>query len=285
MTLYISTQHNPIQNFALEEAFFFGLPPEESILILWVNAPSVIIGRNQNPWREVHLENLLTDGIPLIRRLSGGGAVYHDQGNLNFTFIESARDYHLDTHFELIIEAVRTLGIALMRNERGDMNLNGMKVSGNAFFIRGNRKLHHGTMLVDTDEAAIWRYLKPLAYPIEAKGIPSKLSAVTKLSAVSSAITIQRVMKAIQETYLRMYPKAATIIGAPMSILPTSLHVDYQKVIQKLTSWDWAYGETPNFTYYFDASSYALIEGGVVTKIFGNTAKPPLPGVRVEGGQ
>jgi lipoate-protein ligase A len=285
MTLYLPTLHNPIQNFALEEALFFGLPPEESVLILWVNDPSVIIGRNQNPWREVNLENLLADGIPLIRRMSGGGAVYHDRGNLNFTFIEAERGYSLSSHFELIIEAIRTFGIVLQRNEREDLTLNGKKVSGNAFFLRGNRRLHHGTLLISTDEVAVWRYLKPIEHPIEAKGIPSRRSAVTRLGAVSEAIDVERVIGAIQHIYLRMYPGAKLMCGTPEAILPAAMQAHYQNALEKLRSWAWTFGETPDFTYHFDASSYALIEGGVVTKRFGNAPEPPLPGVKIEGGQ
>jgi len=280
--IYLSQVHNPIENFAIEEAIFFEPSSHRHSLMLWVNDPCVVIGRNQNPWREAHLHHLEEDGIPLIRRISGGGTVYHDLGNLNFSFITSQKDYNESEHFKLIISALSTLGVSLTPNARKDLLLENRKISGNAFYMRGNRRLHHGTLLVDADTQALWRYLSDDNPSIEAKGIPSTRHKVINLREVSAHATTERVKLAIQEMFQKIQAPVSLYQGDAKAMLNRSQMTIYEEAKARHATWAWQYGETPSFKYIFSPTSFALVDDGYVTYRTDPMLIPPLRHVKIK---
>ena len=143
--IYIeSDQVNPYKNLAVEEYLLLHCEPQECILYLWQNQNTVVIGRNQNAWKECKVESLEENGGHLARRLSGGGAVYHDLGNLNFTFLVNKDEYSLEKQLQVIINAMGRLGLKAEKSGRNDILIDGKKFSGNAFYEQEKHCYHHG---------------------------------------------------------------------------------------------------------------------------------------------
>ena len=154
---------DPRHNLALERYLTMHTEEGECILYLWQNRKTVVIGRNQNAWKECRVDALTRDGGFLVRRLSGGGAVFHDLGNLNFTFCVRKADYDLPRQLEVILRAVRKLDIHAEKTGRNDITVDGRKFSGNAFFESGDFCYHHGTIMLSVDTGCARRALRPSA--------------------------------------------------------------------------------------------------------------------------
>lgn len=150
---------NPYLNMGLEEYLMYHTGREECILYLWQNERTVVIGRNQNAWKECQTEELEGDGGYLARRLSGGGAVFHDLGNLNFTFLVRKENFNVEKQTEVILRAVNSLGIHAEKSGRNDITVDGCKFSGNAYFRTGDYCYHHGTILLHADRELMEKYL------------------------------------------------------------------------------------------------------------------------------
>ncbi len=192
-----SPSADPYFNLALEEHLLFACGADEVILYLWRNEKTVVIGRNQNPAEECPVELLKRDGVRLARRLSGGGAVYHDRGNLNFTFIARERLYDPAGQTETILAALRSLGIEAEPSGRNDLTADGRKISGSAFYRSGDRRFRHGTLLVDTDLEAMETYLTPRQGKLAAKGVTSLRGRVANLRRLRPDIDIERTKAAL----------------------------------------------------------------------------------------
>lgn len=170
-------------NLALEEYVFESLSKDYNYFILWQNAPTVVIGRHQNTFSEVNEAFVRQNSIRVVRRLSGGGAVYHDLGNLNFTFIQDAAgkapDLALFCH--PVAKAIRRLGAEAEVNGRNDITVGGLKFSGNAQYVKNGRVMHHGTLLFDSQLEVAGKALSPDPEKIKAKGVASVRSRITNL--------------------------------------------------------------------------------------------------------
>ena len=203
-----SRSFDPYENLALEEALLNRVGEGELILYLWQNERSVVIGRNQNPWKECRTALLAEEGGRLARRLSGGGAVFHDLGNLNFTFLMPAADYDLLRQLTVIERACQSLGIPAARSGRNDLLADGRKFSGSAFYKHAGKAYHHGTLMVDVDLEMVQRYLRPSKAKLAAKGVDSVRSRVVNLREFVPDLTIPRLADALIAALAEVYAEA-----------------------------------------------------------------------------
>lgn len=171
-------------NLALEQFVFEEMDRGKEYFMLWQNANAIIIGKNQNTVEEINRKYVEDHGIQVVRRLSGGGAVYHDMGNLNFTFIvdgEDAANMDLHAFCQPIARALQQLGVDAQVNGRNDITIDGRKFSGNSQYVRKGRIMHHGTLMFDSDLSVVSECLKVSRDKIESKGIKSVRSRVTNI--------------------------------------------------------------------------------------------------------
>lgn len=237
LTYIESDQYNPYKNLAVEEYLFFHCENEECILYLWQNQHTVVIGRNQNAWAECLTEKLENEGGYLARRLSGGGAVYHDLGNLNFTFLTSEENYNVDKQLEVIQKAVAKFGVSAEKSGRNDLLINGRKFSGNAFYKEGKRCYHHGTIMLDVKMDEMSKYLTVSKEKLKSKGVDSVRSRVINIRELVPDITTEQMKDALKEAFAEVYGE--TIEDRTMSDLDQK---EVSKITERLESWKWKYG-------------------------------------------
>lgn len=256
-----SLSFDPWYNLALEEHLLHQVCENQIILYLWQNQNTVVIGRNQNAWKECRWKELEDNDGKLARRLSGGGAVYHDLGNLNFTFIMDKKLYDLEKQLKVILDAVKMSGIDAEFSGRNDLVVNEKKFSGNAFYSEKNAAYHHGTLLINSDFQKLLRYLQVSKEKIISKGIDSIQSRVVNLSSIESSITIESMIKNLEESFVQHYG------GVVDEIKVDQATNEINRLYQKYASWEWRYGETPHFDISFEKRfSWGGIELGFSLK-------------------
>lgn len=243
LTTFESMTTDPYQNLAVEEYLTFHTEPGECILYLWQNAHTVVIGRNQNCWKECRVSELEADGGHLVRRLSGGGAVYHDLGNLNFTFCMCKEDADVDRQLQVIIDAVASLGLTAEKTGRNDVAINGQKFSGNAFFDSKGCYYHHGTLLLNVDTASMSRFLNPSKAKLQSKGVDSVRSRVVNLSSLCPEITVDTMKQAMFTAFSKVYGLPAVPLCAER-LEQTAI----QDGRERFSSERWKYGPKIPFT-------------------------------------
>ena len=248
---------DPWFNLALEEYLLRQCAKNQIMLYLWQNEQTVVIGRNQNAWKECRCQELEKDGGKLARRLSGGGAVFHDLGNLNFTFIMDKNLYDLKKQLDVILKAVRALGIDAAFSGRNDLTVQGQKFSGNAFYHGNQVSYHHGTVLVDSDFSKLSGYLQVSKEKLSSKGVESVRSRVINLKSLVPTLTIASVKNALQEGFLDIYGDG-TIQDKEIitfTSLDTAVHTadtaQLSELYAKYASWEWRYGKSPQFDLNF----------------------------------
>jgi len=197
-----SPDTDPWKNLAREEFLMGDCADDEAIFYLWQNAHTVVIGRNQNAWSECRLDLLESEGGRLARRSSGGGAVYHDLGNLNYSFIVPRPLYSMERQLGVVLAALRSLGIDAEFSGRNDLLLEGRKFSGNAYQLTRHRGLHHGTLLLSVDMSKLSRYLNVDPEKLQSKGVTSVTSRVVNLAEASPALTRDALMDALERAFL-----------------------------------------------------------------------------------
>ena len=197
----------PYRNQAIEKYLLDTCKRGEMILYLWANDRTVFIGKNQNAYTECRISSLVSDGGYIARRFTGGGAVYHDKGNLNFTFITCRGDYDISNQFAVILCALRELGFNAEINGRNDMVIDGKKFSGNAFYKSETVCLHHGTVLINSDYGSIAKYLNVSRVKLNAKGVKSVASRVCNLCEYRE-VNSEEVADALKIALQSRYPKA-----------------------------------------------------------------------------
>ena len=246
MIYYISKTHDTAFNIALEEYCFKQLKDEDEIFLLWINEPSIIVGKYQNTIEEINTEYTREKGIHVIRRISGGGAVYHDLNNLNYTII-SNRDkgqegFNFKEFSKPIIETLAELGVKAEFTGRNDLEMDGQKFCGNAQAYIKDRVMHHGCLLFNVDFSALGDALKVSKDKIESKGVKSVRSRVTNiLPHLKTPITVEEFGDKIMEYMKKQYPDMKEYVFSKEEL-------DYiAKRAEVKRSWEWNYGESPEF--------------------------------------
>lgn len=242
---YTAPGYDPYENLAREEYFLSHLQPGECLLYLWQNQNTVVIGKNQNCWKECHVTKLEQEGGHLARRLSGGGAVYHDLGNLNFTFLCRPEDYNVDRQTSVVLKAVQSLGIAAEKTGRNDLTVNGRKFSGNAYYESRQGCYQHGTLLLAADGEKMSAYLNVSREKLAAKSVASVRARVCNLTEYLPDLTPQQMCQALLQAFGCSY-------GTPTPLDPGRLDQNaVEKLVQKYKSPAWKYGSRLDFGYEF----------------------------------
>ena len=237
---------DPRINLAIEEYALKNLDINETYLLFYINEPSIIIGKNQNTIEEINTEYVENNGIHVVRRLSGGGAVYHDLGNLNFSFItkDDGESFHNFRKFtEPVVAALQKLGVNAELSGRNDLEVEGRKVSGNAQFSTKGRMFSHGTLLFDSEMDHVVSALKVKKDKIESKGIKSIRSRVANISEfLSDELSIEEFRAIILKNIFEGQE------DIPEYVLTDE---DWEKIHQlskeRYQNWDWNYGKSPKF--------------------------------------
>lgn len=264
--IYQSPNTDPYWNIAAEKLLLESVQPGCCILYLWQNKNTVVIGRNQNAWVECRTTLLEEEGGKLARRLSGGGAVYHDLGNLNFTFLLRDEDYDVDRQLSVIQATCAKVGLNAEKSGRNDLLIQGHKFSGNAFYHSQGHAYHHGTLLVNADLEKLSRYLTPSKAKLEAKGVTSVRSRVANLQAFAPELTCDKLKGYMADAFAQVYGA----VPHPVTFDSEQLQQIRQSAAQ-LQSWQWLYGTRLPFSFAcesrFDWGSIAIqlqVESGVV---------------------
>lgn len=248
---------NAWHNLAVEALLFEELGADDRVLYLWQNRNTVVIGRHQNAWKECRVKLLEDEGGRLARRSSGGGAVFHDMGNLNFSFVLPRTEYDVRRQLEVVRRAVARFGIRARFTGRNDLVIeeNGSKFSGNAFRFSGDTALHHGTIMVNVALDRLGRYLVPDDGKLRAKGIDSVRARVVNLAEFSPDITIQSLSRALRDAFAGEYGP----------VLPLSMDaLDARRLgalEREFASWDFRLGKA----LPFDATLQRRFDWGGVT--------------------
>ncbi len=237
---------DPYLNLAIEEFLLRHVDVEESILLFYINAPSIIIGRNQNTIEEIDPDYIKAHHVHVVRRLSGGGAVYHDLGNLNFSFITNGRqDLHNFSKFTTpVIDLLHQFGIDATLQEKSSIFANGKKVSGNAQYAANNRMFSHGTLLFDTDLNEMLHALNPRQVQIESKAVQSIRNFVTNIHDL--------LPEEVDIYAFKMALLHAVFDGATVQTYELTLS-DWEQISQiaetRYRTWEWNYGRSPKFNF------------------------------------
>ncbi|HDY9927661.1 TPA: lipoate--protein ligase [Staphylococcus aureus] len=238
---------DPTLNLAMEEYVLKNLPAEESYFLFYINRPSIIVGKNQNTIEEVNQTYIDAHNIDVVRRISGGGAVYHDTGNLNFSFItdDDGNSFHNFQKFtEPIVQALQSLGVNAELTGRNDIQVGQAKISGNAMVKVKNRMFSHGTLMLNSDLDEVQNALKVNPSKIKSKGIKSVRKRVANIQEfLNDPLEIEEFKKIILKT-----------IFGETEVEEYKLTDEDWENIEKLSNdkyrtWEWNYGRNPKYNF------------------------------------
>ena len=238
LSYLLSTKKNPYYNLALEEVLAKNIGKNEGILYLWKNSNTVVVGKHQNAYLECNLSLMEKNHIFLARRKTGGGAVFHDDNNLNFTFISKKEDYDLGRNQRIIKEAIKSFGLNAEISGRNDITINGKKFSGNAFFVGKDYAIHHGTIMLDVDKTKLATYLNVKKSKLINKGVSSVKSRVVNLKELNPDITLKKIENALQIAFEKEYNLNSNVIDIEKLC-------EFEDKINEYSSKEWLYGKFP----------------------------------------
>lgn len=243
MKIYKSDSLSPYENLAVEKYLMSHLKMGEIILFLWRNADTIVVGRNQNVWQECRVSEFLEDGGRIARRLSGGGAVYHDAGNLNFSFIYEGV-WSTEKGLRVIADACRPFGIDAEVSGRNDILVNGAKFSGNAFYTLNGENVkavcHHGCILISADTDRLSKFLTVSKEKLESKGVRSVSSRVVNLGSLSDSISVDSLSDSLARSFAGDAP-----------VRSVRINDEIKKDAEFFASDEWLFGRKIDFTHSF----------------------------------
>lgn len=263
LRVLLTQTHNPWFNLATEDWIFREMDPTVQTLFLWRNSETVVIGRNQNPWSECNLARMEKDGVILARRTTGGGAVFHDLQNTNFTFLSPREGYDRSANLSIVLNALKPFGIEGRASGRNDLVVMGdegpRKFSGSAFRETRDRAFHHGTLLLNTDLSRLGDYLTPHPKKLESKGKASVRGRVMNLAEIAPDLTHENLVPAIVESFFEWHGGRCEV-----EVLDPD-HLEGQKTLkdqfEKYGSWEWRFGHAPQFKHQMvEYLSWGFIE-------------------------
>ena len=268
----ISNQTNPYRNVAVENYLLSQDEGDTVTLYLWKNHRTVVIGQNQNPFAECNVDLLQQDGGYVMRRRTGGGAVYHDDGNINFSFIVPVAFYDVQRQFEVIRRAVGSFGVPTELSGRNDILCQGRKFSGNAFSKGRSQNLHHGTILIKSNMEDLQRYLKPRPAKLQKHGVASVRSRVLNLADAYPGITSESIVMPLVRAFEGVYGQQATLLDFE----EVSARDEVAALFEQFASDEWLFGKwrcfesQRSFQYPWGGVELSLqidAERGVVTDV------------------
>ncbi|MEA3445293.1 MAG: lipoate--protein ligase [Bacteroidota bacterium] len=241
-----STSGNPYFNLAAEE--FLLRKSDQDIFMLYINEPSIVVGKHQNALSEINLDFVNRNNIKVARRLSGGGTVFHDFGNLNFCFIQTAKDKNLvnfSKYMRPIINVLKDLGLETVESKHNDILINGLKISGNAEHVFKKRVLHHGTLLFDSKLDKLREALKVSQGCFTDRSVQSRRSKVANIVGfLKHPVSIENFRMKIFNHQLQSRSSAQLYVFSEEDLKEIEL-----LVVEKFSTWDWNFGYSPKYEF------------------------------------
>ena len=272
--IYIESKSNdPRYNTALELYAFNELAEKDDVFMLWINSPCIVVGKNQNTTEEVNQKFCDDNGIKIVRRVSGGGAVYHDLNNLNYTIISNGRsgeEFDFKSFSQPVLDALDSLGVKAEFTGRNDLEIDGQKFCGNAQYVRSGRIMHHGCLMFDVNTSVLADALKVSKDKIESKGIKSVRSRVTNIKdhLPNQDMTVQDFVVALKKYMREKYEMTDFVATEEDEAAILAIQEE------KNNSWDWVYGKNPDFNIKRNRrlktgkiEANIMVEQGVITNI------------------
>ncbi|KAG8690962.1 Biotin/lipoate A/B protein ligase, partial [Ceratobasidium sp. 423] len=279
--VYVSLSNDPYFNLSYEEWLFRHTDPALPILFMYRNKESVIIGRNQNPWKEINQTSLRESGIEFVRRRSGGGTVYHDLGNTNYSVMVPRETFTRDANAKLVASALnsRDIGIPAYVNGRHDIVVHDKKMSS-AYKIINRRAYHHGTMLINAQLDRLGNLLRNTKTSLHTKGVESVRSPVANLVSFSPTVTHDLFVECVTQVFRETYYPDDYWDDEVVQVESGNEFVD--KGAKELRSWEWRFGQTPEFTHdmsnsfsWGDVNVHITSKRGIITHC--HVAGPDIP--------
>ncbi|HLP21575.1 MAG TPA: lipoate--protein ligase, partial [Chitinophagales bacterium] len=248
------------------------------LLLLYINTPCMVLGKNQSIYKEINFEYLRNGTLLLCRRISGGGTVYQDEGNLCFSFISQFSEQKINNYRSFnqpVVNALRKIGVDAEMDERNNILCNGKKISGNAQFTNRKNIISHGTILVDANLDVLRASLRPNDFKVESKAVSSVRSSVTNINGIAVGLSSAKDLKEHLKTELR----AVDVLG----FSDAEWNIINQAAEEKFKSFEWIYGRSP-LTTITKSDLQVVVEDGIIREIKTELSLPLLTGIRYEFG-
>ena len=276
MIFYESKSYDPYFNLALEEYFFEHMDKNEQYFILWQNLNTIVVGKHQNTVEEINEEYVSKNNIKVVRRLSGGGAVFHDEGNLNFTFIvddNAVPDFNFEVFIVPVVKVLEKIGIKAEFNGRNDIVIEGKKFSGNSQYAKNGRLLHHGCIMLNSNIDKASEALKVKECKFESKSAKSVRSRMTTINSNTDSPVTMDIFKAMLKEQISKSGEVTSIELTDSQLAEINALKE-----KKYSTWEWNYGKSPSY----NVRREKRFPSGIIT-VFMNVEKGYIRAINIYG--